>query len=143
MDETRQILDMLAEGAITTEQAAELLDALDASDAPQTTGPALQWETPGRSVAPRPDVATYIRAAQHGVTSEYIRDMRGLLGQHLTVDELIELSIYGVTREYVEDLSREGLEGLTVADLIELAKYGAGADVVRAIREAGAGVQQR
>src|SRR3954468_11072257 len=78
VDETRQILEMLSNGTLTAEQAAELLDALD--DRPATPPPPPR-RAPSREREHRkrlrmnPALEKLAEARLHGVDADYIREM--------------------------------------------------------------------
>src|SRR5262249_4782289 len=59
-----------------------------------------------------------VRAARHGVSLSYLRDM-GRLGYRLgRLENLIELRNHGVDPQYIRELAAKGLSGLSTDDLL-------------------------
>ena len=92
MDEEREkIMNMLAEGTITVEEAYELLDAIEAAQpaAPSVaTGQTERIEPQRRSEA----------------------SQAGNLFANLTLDQLIQLRMHGVGPEFIRGLRDAGLK---------------------------------
>src|SRR5687768_1561714 len=121
--EQRQILNLLAEGKLSVDDAERLLSALSGGGAgvARASEPA---PSKGPSACPAPPRASAARDAHGflagdvanlaliGVTPEYIERMRetGLTG--ITASQLQGLAPLGVTREYVTELQALGVTDL-------------------------------
>jgi hypothetical protein len=142
-DEMQQVLDMLAGGTITTEQAAELLDALrDEPVAPvpvMTAGRSERRRRRDRSERPslRPEIAQLVEAANFGVDEELIQSLRRAGYTGLSASDLVELAKFGVDEDFIEGLRRVGYTNLSVDELVEMAKFGADADFIEEMRRVG------
>jgi hypothetical protein len=116
--ERAKVLEMLASGAITVDQATQLLDAIG-------------WGTAGApgGAAPLPQRVAHVggRHASGPVAG-------------FTTEELAELYSHGVTAAYLRGLRDAGLTDLSVDEVTELANHGVSADYVREMREAGYGL---
>lgn len=146
-DGMQQVLDMLASGTISPEEAAELLDAL--RDVPATAASAAgAWqggdvrrtarrERRHRDRELRPELKRIAQAATFGVDADFVREMRALGFTNLTADEWIEMAKFGVDRDFVEGLRRLGYTDLTPMELAEMACHGADAEFVEAMTRAG------
>jgi hypothetical protein len=142
-DGTQQVLDMLASGAISPEEAGQLLDALQDDPAPRPAVTAgFRDERRGRRErrkrdAIRPEIAQLADAAMFGVDEDFVRALREAGYTGLTISDLIELAKYGVDKDFIEGLQRAGYTGLSAEELVEMAKYGADAEFVEHMRSLG------
>ena len=85
----------------------------------------------------RPDLPQLIRALQHGVSANYLREM-GQLGYRLnTIDALVTLRDHGVSPQYVREMAAEGLKGLSADDLVRGRDHGVSPEYVRELRTQG------
>jgi hypothetical protein len=80
-------------------------------------------------------VEQLVRLREHGVTGEYIRQIRAA-GQELSVDGLLRFREHGVTAEFINALKQAGFQ-LKADDLIRLREHGADAAWIRQIQSAG------
>jgi beta-lactamase regulating signal transducer with metallopeptidase domain len=72
----------------------------------------------------KPDLAQLVRAADHGVDLDYVREM-GAAGYHLgQIDALITQRDHGITPQYIREMAALGLTGLSVDDLIRARDHG-------------------
>jgi hypothetical protein len=153
IDETRQVLEMLAAGTITPDQAAELLDAMDDRE-PQPTpvharprgerqrergrrrGERNREHRSHRAIRDSA-LAELAEARLMGVTPEYIRDLQeaGFAIQNLK--ELTELRTHGVDAEFIEEMRNLGFTDLDTGELIELKISGVDEDFLREMHELG------
>jgi hypothetical protein len=60
----------------------------------------------------------YMSMAMFGVTQEYIREMRTLVGRNVSAEKLVELRIHKVTPEYIREMRASHPE-LSLDDLVE------------------------
>jgi hypothetical protein len=129
-EERIKILEMVAAGKLTVEQASQLMDKLGTKS---TT-----------DAAKRPDQGQ----RSGGYTQETIGRIRGYRKSGDTVlteaglanfpaRQIAALKNYGVDADYIRALQEAGLADLTVRQVISLYNYGVDADDVRALREDG------
>jgi hypothetical protein len=129
-EERIKILEMVAAGKLTVEQASQLMDKLGTKS---TT-----------DAAKRPDQGQ----RSGGYTQETIGRIRGYRKSGDTVlteaglanfpaRQIAALKNYGVDADYIRALQEAGLADLTVRQVISLYNNGVDADDVRALREDG------
>jgi hypothetical protein len=129
-EERIKILEMVAAGKLTVEQASQLMDLFSTKS---TT-----------DAAKRPDQGQ----RSGGYTQETIGRIRGYRKSGDTVlteaglanfpaRQIAALKNYGVDADYIRALQEAGLADLTVRQVISLYNYGVDADDVRALREDG------
>jgi glutaredoxin-related protein len=78
-----------------------------------------------------------IRLRDHGVTPEYVRGMTAIGFKDLGEDELVKLRDHGVTPEFATEMKKAGFGDLSAYDLTRLRDHGVGTDFVSAMRNAG------
>jgi hypothetical protein len=61
----------------------------------------------------------------HGVTPEYINELRALGYSNIPASKLIEMKIFGVTPEYIRKLSEKGYDKIPLDKLLQLRTMGA------------------
>ena len=147
MDEERfKIMQMLADGTITTDEADLLLEVLEAAPAEPTaaTGPTQRIAPPSRETLIQPartfanlTLDQLIELRIHGVDPEFIQEMRAAGLGDLSFDQLVEASIHGVRPEFIREMREAGLTDLTFDQMLELGIHGVTADFVRDMRAAG------
>jgi beta-lactamase regulating signal transducer with metallopeptidase domain len=104
-----------------------------AAPTPPATGPA-PLRAPEKPSGPRLSPEQLISFRIHGVTPEFIEEIRALGFSRVTADELTAMRIHGVTPDFVRATRAEGLTP-TIDEMIEFRIHG----VTRAfIRELGA-----
>ena len=85
----------------------------------------------------RPDLATLVRASEHGVTLSHLREM-GRLGYRLQqVDALITQVDHGVTPDFVRELADLGFKNLSADDLVRTRDHGVDAGYIKELRALG------
>lgn len=72
----------------------------------------------------------------HGVTREYIAEMRGFGYTELTARELVEMKIHGVKPEFVRGLKAAGYQ-LSSRELVEMKIHGVTNEFLRELKQAG------
>jgi hypothetical protein len=153
-EERTQILEMLAKGKLSVEDAQELLAALAAGE--RATGDA--WTPPvGRAARParpgrprhrhRPrhrrgrhrhsdddliDQVLHLRI--HGIDGRFIAEMKEMGLADLTAEQLVALKIHSVTPGFIKEIRDAGLTEVTVDELVALAIHGIDADFIREMR---------
>jgi len=118
MDEERfKIMQMLADGTITTDEADLLLEALDAAPAePVAATGQTQRITPQREASEQP-ATTFA---------------------NLTLDQLIELRTHGVDPDFIKEMREAGLGDLSFEQMLEASIHGVDPDFIRKMRQVGA-----
>ena len=119
------VLERLAAGAITLDEAVRLLRTGDGGDAgARTDPPAPGVEMDGASLS-GPTVDQVIQFKIHGVHAGYVRSLREAGVSGLTPDQLIAARIHGVSPEYIRALQAAGVTPVSVDDLIAMRIHGA------------------
>lgn len=138
-EERMQVLEMLAAGKITAEQADELLDALgDVASARQSekTWTRQEYRVPrnGESVM-IPTIEKLTEARMHGVSRQYAQEMREAGYSDLTLQDLMHLKMHGVNAKFVREMRDVGLGSLSPQQLGELRMHGVDADYIREMQD--------
>jgi len=145
-EERIKILEMVAAGKLTVEQASQLMDKLgtksttDAAKRPdqgqrsggytqETIGRIRGYRKSGDTVLTEAGLANFparqIAALKNnGVDADYIRALQEAGLADLTVRQVISLYNYGVDADDVRALREDGVAGPTVERLLSLKKYG-------------------
>jgi hypothetical protein len=113
-EEHRQIMEMLAAGTITAEEAQQLLDAIEAE--------------PFTSTGPTQRIGSQPQAAADQTASTFA---------NLTIDQLIELQNHGVDPNFMRQMQAAGFADLSIDQLIELYNHGVGPDFIHQMRAVG------
>lgn len=71
-----------------------------------------------------------------GVTLDFARSVKDA-GLQASTEELIQLRTHGVTRDYVEEVRRAGYSNFQARDLIDLRIHGVQSDLLRDLKDAG------
>src|SRR5260370_26878506 len=125
-----KILEMVAAGKLSVEQAGELMDILgakSATDAEKRSDQELRANEYNQEAMGR--IRGYRRAGDRGLRAA------GL--PNLTVEEIGALRMYGVGTNYVRAMLETGLGDLTVKQIISLNNYGINANYVLTVNISG------
>src|SRR5215216_4266375 len=139
------ILDMIAEGKITADEAEELFKAMDVTEEMAVTYPPT-LASPLSPLSPSPssgtpaskDLIAALKEAgidrvtlsdmqelySHKITAEYIREILALGVKPDGLGEWIDLRNHGITPRYVRELRDMGVTGFDVDELTELRNHG-------------------
>ena len=60
----------------------------------------------------------------HGVSPDYVRDLKALGYDHVPIDKLVEMRIHGVTPDYIREVQQRGFKNVSIDDLIEMRIHG-------------------
>ena len=120
--ERTKILEMVAEGSLTVEQADQLLERLG------VPGQISAEKQPGKSEN-APEFATFTKEqlaalAAYEVDEAYIQALQEAGLRHLTVKQLISLKNYEVEADEIKVMRAAGFTDLTVEQLIYLKEQG-------------------
>jgi hypothetical protein len=149
-DETKRILDLVAQGELTVDEATPRLEALRRK-VPQVEPAEPAGEPSPASVAsPVRDAAgggaaqgfsfkALVEMKQQGVTPEFIRDLAIAGYPGLSAGMLVELRQQGVDARFIYELRDSGYERLSPHDLVEARQQGVSAAFIKELREAGYG----
>jgi hypothetical protein len=125
-----KILEMVAAGKLSVEQAGKLMDILgakSATDAEKRSDQGLRANEYNQEAMGK--IRGYRRAGDRGLRAA------GL--PNLTVEEFGALMNNGVSAEYARDLLETGLGDLSLDQIISLMNNGVSAEYIRALRETG------
>ena len=152
-EERTMVLEMLAAGKITIEQANQLIEVLGEpplSTAEQWTGQRQHEERGTPHLEPLEPIEPLghrrrtnftfdqmIELSEHEVDPSYLRSLRDAGLTDLTVDEIIELSEHEVDPSYFAKLREAGLHDLSVEEVIELNEHDIKPSYVKALHDAG------
>ena len=82
------------------------------------------------------DIDLLIRARDHGVTPEYVSELRQM-GYKISLEQAIQLRDHGVSAEFVQTIKKEGFGVIAVDKAIELLDHGVTVDFIHRVRAAG------
>jgi bla regulator protein blaR1 len=82
------------------------------------------------------DIDLLIKAKEHGVTDEYVQELRDL-GYKVSLEKAIRLVDHGVTVEFIRELRKMGYTDISVDLAARLVDHGVTTDFVKDIRDAG------
>jgi hypothetical protein len=83
------------------------------------------------------DIEDLVRAANHGVTSGYVRDINALGYKPSTLQGLIRMRDHGVTPQYVRALQASGLKDLPEEQVIRLRDHGVTPEYIQQLSQFG------
>jgi hypothetical protein len=78
-----------------------------------------------------------IHLAMLDVSREFIRDLKSLGYENLTLDEVTSMRIHGASPEYIRELRKLGYSDLPVESLVNLRIHGATPEFIRAMASEG------
>jgi hypothetical protein len=132
--ERTKILEMVASGKLTIDQADQLLETLGT----QSMASAEKRPDQNKNASGFTFTGEQMAALEvYEIDADYIRALQEAGLRDLIVKQLISLKNYEVDAEYVRALREAGFTNLTVKQLISLKNYEVDAYYVRALREAG------
>src|SRR5439155_16377423 len=71
-----------------------------------------------------PSVEQLVELHNHGVDAEFVRELRTLGLDDLSMDDVVELSDHGVTPTVVREFRTAGLPAISADELVELIDHG-------------------
>ena len=78
-----------------------------------------------------------VHLAMLDVSRDFVRDLKALGYENLTLDEVTSMRIHGATPEYIRELRKLGYTDLPVESLLNLRIHGATTDFIRAMAAEG------
>ncbi|HTR29601.1 MAG TPA: M56 family metallopeptidase [Puia sp.] len=82
------------------------------------------------------DIDLLIRARDHGVTPEYVAELRQM-GYNISLEQAIRLMDHGVSAEFIQTIKKEGFGVISVDKATELLDHGVSAEFIYEIRAEG------
>src|SRR5689334_17013930 len=130
MDEERfKIMQMLADGTITTDEADLLLEVIEAAP-PAATGETQRIAPPWREAPKQPAARQPAEQAPQQPARTFA---------NLTLEQLIELRIHGVDPEFIQQLRDTELGDLTYEQILQAGTHGVRPEFIKEMRAAGLG----
>jgi hypothetical protein len=86
---------------------------------------------------PRPTISDILRAADHGVSPEYVRVLASAGYPDMSLETLARLRDHGVTSEFIAKLRASGYTHLSAEDLIRLSDHGVRPEFIVALQATG------
>ena len=148
-EERLTILRMISEKKITIDEGERLMDALgdEAQPSPKAepkTGTAesfKKWTFDFGNLKKDTHSAKFIfkKAGDDpaGVKPSFIKEMRDLGFDNLTVEQLVEMKLHGVTPDFIREMRDLKFDNLTPDQLTEMKLHGVTPDFVREVRQQG------
>lgn len=149
--ERTRVLEMVAKGTISIEQADQLLEALESAKPTRTDPTEAQnadeeesWKRFGQDWARfGQDWGRWGRELGQSLSGgrnfprppRPPRAPKGVGGGKLSFEQMIELGKFGISAGYVRRLGEAGLSDLSFEEIIELGKFGIDADYVIELRK--------
>jgi len=103
-------------------------------DAPRvdTTKP----DTAKSTTLTKTDIDLLIRAREHGVTPEYVAELKQL-GYTVSLEQAIRLIDHGVSADFIRDIQKEGYAQVSLDRAVELIDHGVSAGFIHQVKAEG------
>lgn len=82
------------------------------------------------------DIDLLIRAHEHGVTPEYVAELKQL-GYSVSLEQAIRLVDHGVSAGFIREIQKEGYAQITLDRAVELIDHGVSADFIHQVKAEG------
>ena len=82
------------------------------------------------------DIDLLIRAHEHGVTPEYVAELKRL-GYTVSLEQAIRLVDHGVSADFIRDIQKEGYAQISLDMAVELIDHGVSADFIHQVKAEG------
>jgi beta-lactamase regulating signal transducer with metallopeptidase domain len=82
------------------------------------------------------DIDLLIRAHEHGVTPEYVAELKQL-GYTVSLEQAIRLVDHGVSADFIRDIQKEGYAPISLDMAVELIDHGVSADFIHQVKAEG------
>ncbi len=60
----------------------------------------------------------------HGVSADYVKELKSLGYSNLPVEDLVRMRIHGVTPEFIRDVNAAGFKNMSADDLVDFSIHG-------------------
>src|SRR6266849_3456495 len=117
--DTLKVLEMVAEGTISPDDANALLKALGEGDNPPAPPPEATRRPVRENISPstRLSIQQIARLTEQGVDADYIRELQAAGYGGLDANQIIELHNHGVDGDYIRELREVGFVGQSPHEL--------------------------
>lgn len=141
-EERTKVLEMLAVGTISIEQASQLLDALGEqqltiADAKSRGGSESQSKGDCALGLGTLTPAQLVELRMHDVSPDFIRELWEVGYKNMSVTEIAELAMHGVNIAFIQEMRDAGYANLSVGQLTELKMFGISSAYISELREVG------
>jgi beta-lactamase regulating signal transducer with metallopeptidase domain len=82
------------------------------------------------------DIDLLIRAREHGVTPEYVAELKQL-GYSVSLEQAIRLVDHGVNADFIRDIQKEGYAQISLDRAVELINHGVSAEFIHQVKAEG------
>ena len=72
----------------------------------------------------------FVRLRDHGVKSEYVKELRAAGYDKLAPEDIVRVRDHGVTAAYIRDLAAAGYKGLPIEDVVRTKDHGVSTDYI-------------
>ena len=143
-EERLKVLEMLANGRITVDQANQLLATLGVSEEPRNA-PGIDDHGSAEEEDDSPNASSrfgewtleqILQMSTLGVEPEYIRKVRDAGLTDLSFEQILQMGVMGVEPEFVLE-AREAYPELSLDQIVQLSHVGVDPSFVRKVRESG------
>jgi hypothetical protein len=84
-----------------------------------------------------PSIDQLIQMRIHGVSTEFIQEVRAAFGRAVTVEELVQMRIHGTTPEFIRSMGNVfPAEDVTIENVTQMRIHGASIDFIREMQDA-------
>jgi hypothetical protein len=87
--------------------------------------------SPASQEGVEPSIRELVQMRIHGVSTEFIREVREAFGRPVTVQELVQMRIHGTSVEFVRAMQDVFGDDLTIGDLTQMRIHGTSTEFVR------------
>ena len=60
----------------------------------------------------------------HGVTSQYVKELKDLGYSNVPAEDLVRMRIHGVTPQFIKDVNAAGFKNMSADDLVDFSIHG-------------------
>src|SRR5580658_5291646 len=90
----------------------------------------------GKQTLTKADIDLLIRAHEHGVTPEYVAELKQL-GYTVSLEQAIRLVDHGVSAGFIREIQKEGYSQISLDRAVELIDHGVSADFIHEVKAEG------
>jgi beta-lactamase regulating signal transducer with metallopeptidase domain len=93
-------------------------------------------DTAKPAILTKPDIDLLIRARDHGVTPEYVEELKQL-GYTVSLEQAIRLKDHGVSADFIRDIQKEGYSQISLDKAVELIDHGVTPEFIHQVKAEG------
>jgi beta-lactamase regulating signal transducer with metallopeptidase domain len=101
-----------------------------------TSKPETSKSDTGKQNLTKADIDLLIRAHEHGVTPEYVAELKQL-GYSVSLEQAIRLMDHGVSAGFIREIQKEGYAQISLDRAVELIDHGVSADFIHEVKAEG------